>query len=192
MEAFSVRILASDHPFYEGECFSLVIPTSNGMYGIRARHSNMIAAVVPGTLQYQTKPDSLQEAAVSEELVKVENGEVLILVDTAERPEEIDANRARRKADEAKEALLQKKSIQEYREAEATLARALTRLRVKKAITCKTKIFGKLKNIQAVLATWMFFYYQLYLSVPSGIQNIAIALSLTFWGNARNQGSAAL
>ena len=40
-------------------------------------------------------------------------------------------NRARRKADEAREILLQKKSRQEYRTAQATLARALNRLRVK-------------------------------------------------------------
>jgi F-type H+-transporting ATPase subunit epsilon len=52
-------------------------------------------------------------------------------VDTAERPEEIDANRARRAADEAKEALLQKRSIQEYHAAQANLSRALSRLRVK-------------------------------------------------------------
>ena len=53
-------------------------------------------------------------------------------MDTAERPEEIDTNRARRDADAAKEALLQKKSIQEYRAAQATLARAVSRLRVKR------------------------------------------------------------
>ena len=62
----------------------------------------------------------------------MENGEVLVLVDTAERPEEIDANRARRDADTAKEAILQKKSVQEYRLAQATLARAISRLRVKR------------------------------------------------------------
>ena len=55
----------------------------------------------------------------------------MILVDTAERPEEIDARRARRDADAAKEALLQRKSIMEYRAAQATLARAVSRLRVK-------------------------------------------------------------
>ena len=76
-------------------------------------------------------PGSPLKAAVSNGLVKVENGEVLVLVDTIERPEEIDANRARRDADAAKEALLQKKSIQEYRSAQANLARALSRLRVK-------------------------------------------------------------
>ncbi len=131
MQPFHVQILASDHPFYAGECYSLVIPTLNGMYGIHARHSNMITAIVPGILQYQIRENEPLEAAVSGGIAKVENGEVLILVDTAERPEEIDANRSRRRADAAKEALLQKKSIQEYRAAQATLARALNRLRVK-------------------------------------------------------------
>lgn len=132
MEPFQVKILASDHPFYEGKCYSLTIPTSTGMWGIRAHHSNMITAVVPGTLRYQLQENVNLEAAVSGGVAKVENGEVLILVDTAERPEEIDTNRARRDADAAKEALLQKKSIQEYRAAQATLARAVSRLRVKR------------------------------------------------------------
>ena len=131
MELFPVHILAADHPFYEGPCYSLTVPTSDGMRGIQARHSNMITALVPGTMQYQIEENVTLEAAVSRGLAKVENGEVLILVDTAERPEEIDAKRAKRDADAAKEALLQKKSIQEYRAAQATLARAISRLRVK-------------------------------------------------------------
>lgn len=132
MEPFQVHILASDHPFYEGPCYSLTLPTSDGMRGIRAHHSNMITALVPGTMHYQIEENVSLEAAVSQGLAKVENGEVLILVDTAERPEEIDAKRAKRDADAAKEALLQKKSIQEYRAAQATLARAISRLRVKR------------------------------------------------------------
>ena len=50
---------------------------------------------------------------------------------TGELPEEIDLNRARRAADEAREALLQKQSIQEYRTAQANLARAINRLRIR-------------------------------------------------------------
>ena len=46
-------------------------------------------------------------------------------------PEEIDENRAMRSAEQAKEALLQKKSIQDYHAAEAQMARAISRLHVK-------------------------------------------------------------
>ena len=82
-------------------------------------------------MRYQLPGQPEQMAAVSAGLVKVENGEVLILVDSAERPEEIDLNRARREADAAKEAMLQKRSIQEYRMAQFTLARAAARMKVK-------------------------------------------------------------
>ena len=131
MRPFKVKILASDHPFYEGECYSLTLPTTNGMYGIFARHSNMIAAIVPGTMHYRLRENEQLDAAISGGMFKIENGEVLVLADTIERPEEIDANRARRNADEAMEAMRQKRSIIEYRAAQATLARAMSRLRVK-------------------------------------------------------------
>ena len=133
MENFPVHILAADEPFYEGPCQSLSVPTTTGMYGVLAHHTNVIMAIVPGTLRYRCEGQEEQLAAVSAGLMKVENGEVLILVDSAERPDEIDANRAKRAADRAKEELLQKKSIQEYRMAQSNVARALSRLQVKSA-----------------------------------------------------------
>lgn len=135
MEQFSVHILAADRTFYDGPCVSLTVPTSDGELGILAHHSPMIAAVQPGTLRYQAPGEEARLAAVSPGMVKVEDNEVLVLVDSAERPEEIDAARAQREADEAMEAILQKKSIQEYQVAQGTLARALNRLRVKSDYT---------------------------------------------------------
>lgn len=93
MSTFQVSILAADRDFYEGPCESLVIPTLQGQYGILAHHRNLIAAVVPGTLHYKVPDKPEQIAAVSAGLIKVENNEVLILVDSAERPEDIDVNR---------------------------------------------------------------------------------------------------
>ena len=131
MESFQVHILAADQTFYEGPCVSLTIPASDGELGILANHSPMIAAVKPGTLRYQVPGEEPRLAAISPGMVKVENNDVLVLVDSAERPEDIDAVRAQREADEAREALLQKRSRQEHQIAQATLARALNRLRVK-------------------------------------------------------------
>ena len=131
MAEFQVHILAADETVYEGPCESLTIPTSDGEQCILAHHSSMIAAVLPGTLRYRVPGQPVQTAAVSPGMVKVEHNDVLVLVDSAERPEEIDEARARREADQAREALLQKRSRQEYQVAQATLARALNRLRVK-------------------------------------------------------------
>lgn len=131
MDTFQVHILAADRTLYEGPCVSLTIPASDGERGILAHHASMMAAIVPGTLRYQPPGEEVQLAAVSLGMVKVEVNEVLVLVDSAERPEEIDEARARREADQAREALLQRKSRQEYQLAQASLARALNRLRVK-------------------------------------------------------------
>ena len=130
MDVFQVHILAADKTFYEGPCVSLTIPTSDGELGIWAHHSAMIAAVQPGTLRYQVPGGEPQIAATSPGMVKVEKNEVVVLVDSIERPEEIDAVRARREADQAREIILQKKSRQEYQIAQGNLARALNRLRV--------------------------------------------------------------
>lgn len=131
MHTFSLVVFAAEKPLYDGECVSLVFPTDEGLQGIQAMHHNMIAAIVPGMLKIR-KPDGEEVvAAVSEGLLKVENNQVLILVDTAERPEEIDENRAKRAAAQAKEAILQKKSRQDYYAAQAKMARAVSRLKVK-------------------------------------------------------------
>ena len=130
MEPFQVHILAADKTFYEGPCVSLTIPTSDGELGIWALHAAMIAAVQPGTLRYQLPEEEPRIAAISPGMVKVEKNVVLVLVDSIERPEEIDAARARREADQAREIILQKKSRQEYQIAQGNLARALNRLRI--------------------------------------------------------------
>ena len=131
MEVFQVHILAADKNFYEGPCVSLTVPTIDGEQGILAHHSDMIAAIKPGMLRYQTPESPVLFAAVSSGMVKIEKNDVLVLVDSVERPEEIDAARAKREADEAREAMLQQRSRQEYQLAQATLARAMNRLRVR-------------------------------------------------------------
>ena len=127
---FHLRVLAADRPFYEGACVSLTVPAVDGSMGILAGHSNTIAALVPGAMSVTLPSGERRTAAVSGGLIKVENNEVLVLADSAERPDEIDANRAKRAEARAREALLQRRSVQEYRGAQAHLARALNRLKL--------------------------------------------------------------
>ncbi len=131
MNTFKTHILAASNTFYDGECESLIVPTADGQYGILAGHCDIISAVVPGIMTYRIPGEKDQIAAVSAGLVKVEDGEVLVLVDYAERPEEIDAIRAEEEAAAAREAILQKRSIREFHAAQMTLARAASRLKAK-------------------------------------------------------------
>ena len=131
-ELFHLRVLASDRAFYDGDCESLTVPTLDGELGILAHHSNLVAAMIPGVLRARVPDGSFTVAAVAGGLLKVEDGAVLLLADSVERPEEIDAERARRAEARAREELLQKQSIQEYRGAQAHLARAINRLKVRR------------------------------------------------------------
>lgn len=135
MSTFKLQLIEADGRLYEGECQSVIVPTTDGLYGIMANHCPVIASIIPGEVKFTvpTKDggSEVRYAAVSYGLLKVENGDVMILVDSAEKPEEIDENAARRAADAAKEALLQKRSRQEYQMVEAKLARAINRLRTR-------------------------------------------------------------
>ncbi|MFA7637253.1 MAG: ATP synthase F1 subunit epsilon [Monoglobales bacterium] len=131
MNSFELKILSADKPFYDGISYSLTVPTHDGSYGILAHHHNVITAVVPGLLYFTDSENVTQTVVVSNGIVKVEKNNVLILVETAERPEEIDENRARRAAEAAKEELLQKKGILEYHIAQKNMARAISRLKAK-------------------------------------------------------------
>ena len=133
MNSFRVHILAADHTFYDGPCESLTIPAPDGQYGIWAGHANTISAIIPGTLRLRVPEGAEQIAAVSSGVVKIEDNDVLVLVDSAERPEDIDCLRAQHAERQQKSCHtnLQKRSIREYREAHLTLARAIARLHVK-------------------------------------------------------------
>ncbi|MCD8332763.1 MAG: ATP synthase F1 subunit epsilon [Clostridiales bacterium] len=131
MNTFQLSILASDRNFYEGPCESLILPVQEDSYGVQAGHCNMIAAVYPGKLSYRVPGKELKIAAVSEGMVKIENNQVLVLVDTAEHPEEIDLKRVQLAADHAREVMLQKQQIWEYRTAQAQLSRAIARMKVR-------------------------------------------------------------
>ncbi len=131
MNSFSLHILAAERNFYEGECTSLVVPITDGSYGIMANHKNMVAAIVPGIMEYLPSEGERVVVCVSQGILIVANNDVKVLVDTVETPEEIDENRARAAAEQAKEAMLQKQSIQEYKSAQLRIAREMNRLKLK-------------------------------------------------------------
>ena len=107
-----------------------MLPAKDGEKAILANHEDMIIAIVPGVLRFETEDGEKQEAAVSGGFAEVINNRVKVLVLTAERPEEIDVIRAREAKERAEEQLRQARSMQEYHQNQMALARAMTRLRV--------------------------------------------------------------
>ena len=115
MSTFSLKIISTDKVFYDGKCEYLVIPTIDGEKGILAHHENMVIAVEIGELRFR-KPDGEWVTAV------VSKG-------FAEIVEDSDVKRAEEAKERAEEQLRQKQSIQEYYLSQASMARAMTRLK---------------------------------------------------------------
>lgn len=127
---FSLEIIASDKVFYKGECKELIVPALDGELGILANHQDVVIATKEGELRYLIQDgEEWSEAVVGVGFVHVANNHVTVLVDTAEHPQDIDAVRARQALERAQEQLRQKQSTQEYHLSQASMARALSRLR---------------------------------------------------------------
>ncbi len=128
---FSLKIIATNRVFFDGRARQIIIPTVDGSYGILPHHSELILAVEVGEMDVQKEDGSWTSVAVGLGSAQVVHNRVVVLVDTAETPEEIDERRAQEAMERAKEQLRQKKSVAEYHIAQASLARALSRLRLK-------------------------------------------------------------
>ena len=130
MNTFSLKVIATDKVFYDGKCTALIIPALDGEREILAHHENMVIATKEGEVRCRTDESSeWKKAVVGVGFVHIANNRVTMLVDTAERPEDIDAVRAKQAYERAMEQLRQKQSIQEYHMSRASLARAMARLK---------------------------------------------------------------
>lgn len=132
MNTFNARILEADNTFFDGELVSITVPAVDGEYGVMANHENVVVAVIPGIARYTDVEGNQYQAIVSDGMMRIEDNDVLLLVDSAEHPEELDAQRAKEKEIAAREAMLQKKSVREYTLAEASLKRAIARQSLKR------------------------------------------------------------
>ena len=127
---FSLRVLSINGTFYEGKCRALVVPAVDGEYAFMAHHEEIIMAVTEGEIRITPPEGDIIIGAVSAGSVQFANNRCVLLVGTAERPEDIDYNRALEAKELAEEQIRQKKSLEEYWGSQAALARALTRLKV--------------------------------------------------------------
>ena len=108
-ETFYFEIIASDKKFYSGACEHVIFPAVDGLYGVLANHEDTVTAVVAGELRFKVDGE-WKVCVVGEGFADVTRDFVVIVVDTVERPEDIDIIRAREAKTRAEERLKQKQS----------------------------------------------------------------------------------
>ncbi len=130
MDSLFLEIITPERQFYIGPAEELVIPSIDGLYGIQPGHEPAVTAMEPGELRYRVN-GQWHTAAIGQGFVEIMPERAIVLVSTAEKPDEIDAKRAQQAKERAEERIRQQKSVEEYYQSKAALARAMARLKVK-------------------------------------------------------------
>lgn len=108
----------------------VVAPGTHGYFGVLPGHAPFLTTLGPGELTYRKGRDEYH-VALAGGFCEVRDDRVIVLPDTAERPEEIDRARAERAKERAERRLAGRSDEDvDWARALASLARALARLQV--------------------------------------------------------------
>jgi F-type H+-transporting ATPase subunit epsilon len=105
----------------------------SGSFGVLAGHAPLVAELTVGELRYRDEAGREHFLALHGGFLQVTGEGTTILADAAERPEEIDVERARRAQERAREEqrrLAERYNAQDEARIRAALERALNRLRM--------------------------------------------------------------
>jgi len=108
----------------------VVAPGIEGYFGVLPGHAPFLTTLGIGEVTYRVGRDE-RHLAVSGGFAEVRNDKVIVLADTAERPDEIDRARAEQARQRAEQRLAGRTQDEiDYARAAAALARATIRLQV--------------------------------------------------------------
>ena len=126
----TVEIVTAERIVYSAEGVDEVVaPGSEGEFAVLPQHAAFITTLAPGELRIVRSGDE-EIMAVTGGFFEVRNDRIVILADAAERVEEIDIARAEEARRRAETALLERAEVADLVQTEASLRRALARLRV--------------------------------------------------------------
>lgn len=115
----------------QGQAESVVLPAHGGSMGVLPRHAPFMVMLSPGEVRVTAPGGETREFAVGGGFAEVRPDAVSVFAESAELPDEIDAERARQALERAK-ARVQAPGLDPLTlaQAEAAMKRAQVRLRV--------------------------------------------------------------
>ncbi|MBM4272032.1 MAG: F0F1 ATP synthase subunit epsilon [Deltaproteobacteria bacterium] len=125
-----LEVVTPEKMAFSGKVEEVTVPGSEGEFGVLRGHAALLSAVDIGELNF-TREGKKTYFAVNTGYAEVTSGKVTILVETAERSDLIDRERAKR-AKENAEAKLSKMSKEDadFELIRAALLRAIARIHV--------------------------------------------------------------
>ncbi len=128
--SFLLEIIAPNRVVFEGEATSVSAPGTLGGFQVLFNHAPLLSSLDVGPLKVKNTEGADTVYATGGGYLEVKDNKVLVLVESAERPEEIDVERARTARERAENRLRSHDPSLDQVRAELALARALNRLRL--------------------------------------------------------------
>ncbi|MBI5838236.1 MAG: F0F1 ATP synthase subunit epsilon [Candidatus Eisenbacteria bacterium] len=130
-ELFQLTVLTPEASVFDAEVISVTAPGSEGYLGVLAHHAALITALQPGRLTIRLADGKTDDYAVSGGFLQVADNRATVLADSCEHITDIDLARAQAAERRARERLAAREAHVDEARAEAALARAINRVRIK-------------------------------------------------------------
>jgi len=130
---FNLKILTPEREFFDGDVEAVTLEAPDGKVTILADHTPFVMPVVVGNIRFK-RDGEWEDSVNSEGFMEVHHEGMLVFVQTCEHADEIDTRRAEEARRRAEEHLRQRQSMNEYKQTEIALARAMARLKITKTI----------------------------------------------------------
>ena len=126
-----VEIVTPYELFYEGDVDQLILPAIDGEIGIRPGHSPVIIALNPGELRMTERSGKELYIAISDGYAEIEVDNAIVVIGSAELPEQINLERVRLALDRANQRIGDSKSSsREIMRSKKGIMRAKARIKV--------------------------------------------------------------
>jgi F-type H+-transporting ATPase subunit epsilon len=125
-----LEVVTPERVLVSQEVDAVIAPGTEGEFGVLPGHVLFLSGIVPGELRY-TSGSAESSMVVTTGFAEVSNDKVSVLVDAAEKPSEIDRERARRAIERARARLAKERDSKDidFTRAELALKRAIARVR---------------------------------------------------------------
>lgn len=135
-KTFKLEIVTPEKKFYDGQVEMVIVNTLKGEEGFKANHTPACMMLDVGELRIYEPGGKILIAAASDGFIDVEDG-VVIFLDSAEWPNEIDEERLKRKKAEVEDNLkhsedFDKAHIREFKN-------TLKKIRIREKVLAKAK-----------------------------------------------------
>ncbi len=133
-EKIQLEVVTPTGPVVSEQVDIVTAPGIDGEFGVLANHAPLLSTIKVGTLSYQ-KDNASDVLMVNGGFCEVSNNKITFLVESAEKGKDIDVERAMKAKERAEKRLAEAAGKAEHinaSRAEASLQRAIARLKVSK------------------------------------------------------------